>query len=111
MGRAHLHRLVKGPDVRVAALCDVDQQVLARVEETVKNETGQSARSFQDFRHVLDVGRHVVITTMDQPGTRHENVHLCADRHFRQMWSHPSSQSVARRPEGSISTRKAAGKD
>ena len=54
MGHGHVRRLEQRRDVRVAALCDVDQQVLARAHETVKSATGQSAKRVQDFRRVLD---------------------------------------------------------
>ena len=54
IGGRHVGRLVKRSDVRVAALCDVDQQMLARVQETARNATGQTPKPVEDFRHLLD---------------------------------------------------------
>ena len=54
MGGGHVSRLVKRRDVRVAAVCDVDRQVLARAQQTVKNATGKTPKAVEDFRHVLD---------------------------------------------------------
>jgi len=54
MGLGHVRRLEQRRDVRVAALCDVDQPVLARAKETVKNPSGQGPALAQDFRRVLD---------------------------------------------------------
>jgi len=54
MGHGHIRRLEQRRDVRVAALCDVDQQALARAQETVTNASGQAPALVQDFRRVLD---------------------------------------------------------
>lgn len=54
MGHGHVRRLKQRRDVRVAALCDVDQQVLARAAETVKDDGGQGPELVEDFRRVLD---------------------------------------------------------
>ena len=54
MGGGHVRRVVERHDARVAALCDVDQQVLVRVQEKVKDATGRTPKLWEDFRHVLD---------------------------------------------------------
>ena len=54
MGGGHIKQLVNRSDVRVAALCDVDQQVLARAKQTVNDTTGHKPKAFEDFRRVLD---------------------------------------------------------
>ena len=53
MGHGHIGRLVKRGDVRVAALCDIDRQMLARAEQTVKSATGQNPKLVDDYRRVL----------------------------------------------------------
>jgi len=54
MGHGHIRNLVQRGDVRVGVLCDVDQQVLAKAEQTVKSATGQTPTLVKDFRRVLD---------------------------------------------------------
>ncbi|MHC4406356.1 MAG: Gfo/Idh/MocA family protein [Planctomycetota bacterium] len=54
MGHGHIRRLEQRRDVRVAALCDVDQQVLTRAKEAVKNTSGKGPALVEDFRRVLD---------------------------------------------------------
>ena len=54
MGHGHLRTLLQRQDVRVASLCDVDQQVLARAQETVKDNRGEIPMLVEDFRRVLD---------------------------------------------------------
>ena len=54
IGGGHVRRIVKRHGARVAALCDVDQQVLERVQEKVKDATGHTPKVVEDFRHVLD---------------------------------------------------------
>jgi predicted dehydrogenase len=54
MGHHHLRNLAPRPDVRVAALCDVDRNVLARAEQTVEEAGGKAPPGLGDFRRVLD---------------------------------------------------------
>ena len=55
MGHGHIRNLVKRRDVRVAALCDVDRQMLDRAALTVTNANGQTPILLDDFRRVLDI--------------------------------------------------------
>ena len=54
MGRGHVGRLLKRQDVRVAALCDVDSNVLSSAASMVSEATGKEPNLSQDFRRVLD---------------------------------------------------------
>ena len=54
VGQRHIQRLQQRGDVRVAAVCDVDQKVLAHARETVKNVDGHAPVSVEDFRRLLD---------------------------------------------------------
>jgi len=49
-GMAHLHETVKMDDIRVAAVCDVDQSRLDAAAKLV----GGDVRATKDFRHILD---------------------------------------------------------
>ena len=65
MGGGHIKRLVNRSDVHLAALCDVDRQVLARGGQAVHDAKGYKPRLVADFRRVLDDKRidAVVIAT------------------------------------------------
>jgi len=65
MGHSHVRTLAARSDVRVVALCDVDQGVLARAAKTVKDATGQEPALVGDFRRLLDDPRlqAVVVAT------------------------------------------------
>ncbi len=54
MGHHHVSRLAGRADVQVAALCDIDQAVLTRAEQTVKEATGKAPPLVGDFRRLLD---------------------------------------------------------
>ena len=54
MGHGHVRRLLRRKDARVACVCDVDQQHLARAVESVKTATGRAPETAGDFRTVLD---------------------------------------------------------
>ena len=53
-GLRHIERLQRRPEVRVIAVCDVDQKVLAKAQQAVKNADGRAPESVQDYRHLLD---------------------------------------------------------
>ncbi len=57
-GRSHigsLHELAKaGENVEIAALCDVDQKVLAGVAESVEKRTGKKVARFVDYQKMLE---------------------------------------------------------
>lgn len=54
MGHFHVRTLAGRSDVRLVALCDVDQGVLARAAKTVKDATGAEPALVEDFRKLLD---------------------------------------------------------
>ena len=54
VGRRHIQQLQGRPDVRVAAICDVDQKVLASAQEAVQNVDGSTPVSVEDYRRLLD---------------------------------------------------------
>ena len=54
MGSGHVKRLLSRRDVRIAAICDVDAEVLGRAQQTVQNATGQTPNAQEDFRRVLE---------------------------------------------------------
>ncbi|MBI86172.1 MAG: dehydrogenase [Planctomycetaceae bacterium] len=53
-GRRHLRRLQRRRDVRVAAICDVDQRVLAGAQEGIEKAGGLAPTLVEDYRHLLD---------------------------------------------------------
>src|SRR4051794_25635971 len=54
MGGFHVKTLAGRADARLVALCDVDENVLGRVAQTVQNATGKTPKLVGDFRRVLD---------------------------------------------------------
>jgi predicted dehydrogenase len=54
MGFAHLESFLGMPDVAVVAVCDVDENVLARAGETVRKVANRDPQRVGDFRRVLD---------------------------------------------------------
>ncbi|MDA1314428.1 MAG: Gfo/Idh/MocA family oxidoreductase [Acidobacteria bacterium] len=54
MGTAHVERLLTRQDVRVAAICDIDQAHRERAEQMVKRARNYTPRSVEDFRRLLD---------------------------------------------------------
>lgn len=54
MGNNHLRSLAGRRDVRLAALCDVDQQRLAAAVKQVENSGQQTPRAVNDLRRMLD---------------------------------------------------------
>jgi predicted dehydrogenase len=54
MGTGRLREFLKHPDVRVAAVCDVDRRHLDRAVAEVEKTRGQKPKAFGDFRRVLD---------------------------------------------------------
>ena len=54
MGHGHIKWLLERSDVRLAALCDIDEQMLARAEQAVRAAQRPSPALVTDFRDVLD---------------------------------------------------------
>lgn len=54
MGSGHVERMLTRPDVRIAAVCDIDQAHRERAEQMVKRASGFTPRSVEDFRLLLD---------------------------------------------------------
>lgn len=67
MGGNNLRGFMGQPDVEVAAVCDVDADMLGKAIVDVKNKYGRKPRAFTDFRHLLDRKEidAVVISTPD----------------------------------------------
>ena len=53
-GRDHLHEFMRRPDVRIAALCDVDQAALERAQTEVEKANGGRPKGYSDMRGVFD---------------------------------------------------------
>jgi predicted dehydrogenase len=69
-GRDHLHEFLKRPDVRIAALCDVDQAALERAQSEVEKSTGKRPKGYSDMRGVFD-SRGVDAVSMATPNHWH----------------------------------------
>ena len=54
MGTGHVGRLLTRADVRIAAVCDIDQSHRERAEQQVRREKGYAPKSVEDFRELLD---------------------------------------------------------
>ncbi|MEX2299531.1 MAG: Gfo/Idh/MocA family oxidoreductase [Bryobacterales bacterium] len=54
MGTGHVQRVLGRKDVRIAALCDVDQSHLERAGQTVNRERSYTPKLVEDFRALLD---------------------------------------------------------
>jgi predicted dehydrogenase len=54
MGASHLRELGRRQDVRILAVCDIDERVLDTAGASVKKATGWAPRLVGDFRRVLD---------------------------------------------------------
>ncbi len=54
MGSGHVERMLARPDVRIAAVCDIDQAHRERAEQMIKRASGYTPRSVEDFRRLLD---------------------------------------------------------
>jgi predicted dehydrogenase len=53
-GTGRLKGFLKHPDVRIAAICDVDERHADRAIEIVRNARGESPQKFTDFRRLLE---------------------------------------------------------
>lgn len=53
-GRDHVAAFSEAPGVEVAALCDVDESVLARAARLLQSGAGKTAKTVTDLRRVLD---------------------------------------------------------
>jgi len=54
MGSFHVRTLVKRSDAVVACLCDVDEKVLAKAAQTVKEATGKTPKQVREYEAILD---------------------------------------------------------
>ena len=55
MGTGRLREFLKQPDVRIAAICDVDRSHRDRAIAEVEKSRGQKPQAFGDFRRLLEV--------------------------------------------------------
>ncbi len=69
-GRDHLHEFLKRSDVRVTALCDVDQAALERAQSEVEKAKGVRPRGYADMRALFD-DRGVDAVSMATPNHWH----------------------------------------
>ena len=67
MGTARLRQFLQHPDVRVAAICDVDRRHIDRAVSLVEGARGEKPATHTDFRRLLDIKEidAVVIVTPD----------------------------------------------
>ena len=54
MGTGRLKQFLQHPDVRIAAICDVDRRHVARAIAMVEKVRGDKPQGFSDYRRVLD---------------------------------------------------------
>jgi predicted dehydrogenase len=54
MGTGRLRQFLEHPDVRIAAICDVDRSHVDRAVAIVESARGYSPKGVEDYRHVLD---------------------------------------------------------
>jgi predicted dehydrogenase len=54
MGSSHVRHLAARKDVKLAYVCDVDQNRLAAAAKIVESSTGQAPKAVKDLRQVLD---------------------------------------------------------
>lgn len=65
MGTSRLRELLRHPDVRIAAICDVDRRHLEKALAFVEQERGERPEGFGDFRRLLarrDIDAVTVVT-------------------------------------------------
>lgn len=70
MGSGRLRELMKHPDVRIGAICDVDTRHLDRAIAAVQRERGDTPKSFKDFRRLLE-DREIDAVTVVTPDHWH----------------------------------------
>jgi predicted dehydrogenase len=63
-GTYRLREFVKQPDVRIAAICDVDRQHLDRALSRVESEKGYKPQGFGDFRKLLEIKELDAVTVV-----------------------------------------------
>ncbi len=54
MGRGHVERLLTRDDVRITAICDIDQAVAERAGQMVNRAKGHTPKLVEDFRDLLN---------------------------------------------------------
>ncbi len=67
MGSNNMRGFIKHPEVEVAALCDVDADILGKALVDVEKQTGKRPQAFTDFRDLLEMKEidAVMIATPD----------------------------------------------
>src|SRR5690242_20153631 len=63
-GTSRLREFMKQPDVRIAAICDVDRQHLDRALVRVESEKGYKPQAFGDFRKLLELKELDAVTVV-----------------------------------------------
>src|SRR5580704_4982342 len=63
-GTSRLKEFMRQPDVRIAAMCDVDKRHLDRAIALVEKEKGYKPRAFGDFRRLLEVSEIDAVTVV-----------------------------------------------
>src|SRR5437868_15520086 len=63
-GTSRLKEFMQQPDVRIAAICDVDRRHLARAIALVEREKGYKPQAFGDFRRLLAVKEIDAVTVV-----------------------------------------------
>ncbi len=53
-GRAHYRNFLRLPNVRVTALCDIDERLFPKAVSEVKEMSGQTPQTVVDYRELLD---------------------------------------------------------
>ena len=54
MGSGHIDRLLRRDDVRITAICDIDQAIAERAGQTVHRKKGFTPKLVEDFRNLFD---------------------------------------------------------
>jgi predicted dehydrogenase len=69
-GAAHIRALLKQPGAEIAALCDVDEAVLASGLKTVEAATGRRPAAYTEYRKLLD-DKSIDAVTLATPNHHH----------------------------------------
>jgi predicted dehydrogenase len=69
-GRDHIAAFAAQPNLRIAAVCDIDQDELARGAERVERSSGIKPKTYQDLRRVFD-DKSIDVVTIATPNHWH----------------------------------------
>lgn len=95
-GKSHINDLLKDftDDVQIAALCDVDSEVLANGINLVKEKTGKAPKGFSDMRKVFDK-KNIDFVTIATPNHWHSLAAIWACQSGKDVYvEKPLSHSV-----------------